>query len=210
MSMPRKDAAGDNGEWDGEAAAMANGHGGGEWGAWSWKAEEGVRWGLVETAGHAPLGSPSRRVFPQSFIPWHSSLWGADLDGRMRVARAGRRSGGGGASGSDAKLHQHPTSPLPPYPPSCSRQRPQHLCSTTTPALDIEGMALRELDKAGKTRTVENLPSSMMPSTTRATGSVGVRLEPPILMLASVGISVGGVSTMEMTTTATSAGHPGA
>ncbi|KAF8189721.1 hypothetical protein BJ912DRAFT_1142939 [Pholiota molesta] len=37
---------------------------------------------------------------------------------------------------------QHPTSPLPTYPPSCSRQHPQHLCSITTSVLDIEGHGL--------------------------------------------------------------------
>jgi uncharacterized Zn-finger protein len=43
---------------------------------------------------------------------------------------------------SDAKHRQHPTSPLPTYPPSCSRQHPQHLCSITTSVLDIEGHGL--------------------------------------------------------------------
>jgi hypothetical protein len=62
----------------------------GKGGAGRGRASDG---GGLGKAGHAPLGSPSRRVFPLFLIPCHPSARRASLDGCKRAAKVERGKG---------------------------------------------------------------------------------------------------------------------
>ncbi|KAF8167084.1 hypothetical protein BJ912DRAFT_1048738 [Pholiota molesta] len=99
-----------------------------------------------------------------------------------------------GAKGAVEEHRQHPTSPLPTYPPSCSRQHPQHLCSITTSVHDIEGHGLMGVGIGREDPSSGQYANKYDAEHDKDNG----------------GSVIGGASTMEMMTTATSAGHPGA